>query len=248
MAKIYKIYSRKRLNLGLSNFRGNHNKGYTYKFNTKKIKRIIWVFAVLAIAFLVCFSIWRAITPIFETLSKDEAKNIATTVTNEETTKIMNKYNYDTFFTMEKDANGNIQMISANVLRVNQITSDIALNIQNALKNNSENKIEISLGSLTGIRMLSGSGPKIPVKLMFVGNVETNLKSEFTSQGVNQTLHRVFLEVNSTVNILTPYSTIEEKIENQVLILENVIVGNIPSSYYNFNGIENSNQALELVE
>ena len=63
--------------------------------------------------------------------------------------------------------------------------------------------------------------------------METDLKSEFTAQGINQTLHRVYLEVKCRVNILTPFQDIEKEITNQVLLVENVIVGRIPETYYN---------------
>ena len=69
-----------------------------------------------------------------------------------------------------------------------------------------------------------------------MGNVDTKLKSEFISQGINQTLHRIYLELNCEVTILTPYDTIKQKIDNQVLIAESVIVGDVPYSYYNMNG------------
>ena len=158
------------------------------------------------------------------------------------------KYNYDSFFTIDKDEKGGIQMINANVLKINQVTSDIALNIQNALKQNEKDEIYISVGSLTSMRIFAGMGPKIPIKISCIGNVETDLRSEFISKGVNQTVHKVYLEVKTTVNILTPVSTTEKNINNQVLIIENVIVGNIPDTYYNFNGINNQEDILQMVE
>ncbi len=239
---IYKIYSRRRFRLGFLN---NNPRGDRFK---RKIKKITPYIATLMIAFITCYMIWNAMNPIFETLCEDEAKAIATIITNEETTKVINQYNYDTFFTIEKDEEGNIQMINANVLKINQITSDVALNIQKALKENETNKVKISLGSATGLRMLSGSGPKIPVTISSTGNVDTDLRSEFIAQGVNQTKHRVYLEIQTNVNILTPFSTVQRSINNQVLIAENVILGEIPSTYYNFEGMENQSQALEIVE
>lgn len=49
------------------------------------------------------------------------------------------------------------------------------------------------------------------------------------------------------VSILTPYKNITEKITNQVLIMENVIVGRIPNTYYNLEGTD-TNTALEVIE
>lgn len=90
-------------------------------------------------------------------------------------------------------------------------------------------------------------GPDIDIKMMTDGNVLTDLRSEFEEAGINQTLHRVYLEVVCNVTILTPYETITESITNQVLLIEGVIVGNIPDAYYNLEGL-NSGQMLEMVE
>ena len=100
---------------------------------------------------------------------------------------------------------------------------------------------------MTGIRFLSGMGPSIPMKLSTTGTVETNVRSEFESKGINQTIHRLYLDVECRVSILTPYNTIEDSITNQVVLIENVIVGLIPSTYYNLEGIDKSN-LIDIVE
>ena len=100
---------------------------------------------------------------------------------------------------------------------------------------------------MTGIRFLSGIGPSIPIKLETSGNVETKVRSEFESTGINQTIHRLYLDVECKVSILTPYDTIEDSITNQIVLIENVIVGLIPSTYYNLEGMEEKN-LLDIVE
>lgn len=72
------------------------------------------------------------------------------------------------------------------------------------------------------------------------GDIETNIKSEFSDAGINQTLHRIYIEVNCHVGILTAYKNTDEEINTQVLLAEAVIVGNIPDSYYNLNGLSQS--------
>lgn len=79
------------------------------------------------------------------------------------------------------------------------------------------------------------------------GSVETDLRTEFREAGINQTLHRIYLEVKCHVTILTPYDTITETIVNQVLLVEGVIIGNIPDAYYNLEGL-NSEQMLEMLD
>lgn len=90
-------------------------------------------------------------------------------------------------------------------------------------------------------------GPSIPMKLSTTGTVETSVRSEFESRGINQTIHRLYLDVECKVSILTPYNTIEDSITNQVVLIENVIVGLIPSTYYNLEGIDKSN-LVDIVE
>ena len=96
--------------------------------------------------------------------------------------------------------------------------------------------------------MLSGRGPGVKIRISSIGNVETDLKSEFTAQGINQTLHRIYLEVVCNVKVLTPFKDIEKEITNQVLLAENVIVGHIPNNYYNLEGLNGASDALEMVE
>ena len=110
-----------------------------------------------------------------------------------------------------------------------------------------EKILKLQFGSFTGFKLLSGKGPGVPIRISSIGNVETDLRSEFTSQGINQTLHRVYLQVECNVSILTPYEDITEKIKNQVLIAENVIVGKIPNTYYNLEGMD-TNSAIEVIE
>lgn len=96
--------------------------------------------------------------------------------------------------------------------------------------------------------MLSGRGPGVKIRISSIGNIETNLNSEFTSQGINQTLHRIYVDISCNVKVLTPFKDIERKITNKVLLAENVIVGIIPDTYYNLEGLNGRSDALEIVE
>lgn len=94
---------------------------------------------------------------------------------------------------------------------------------------------------------MPGRGPNVNIKMEVIGNIETDLKSEFRAAGINQTLHRIYLEIRCNVIILTPFQTIEEPVINQVLLAEGVIVGEVPNSYYNLEGISKDN-ALDIIE
>ena len=145
-----------------------------------------------------------------------------------------------------KIVHGNISMINANVIAVNAIISDVALKIQEELNQENSN-FTIRMGSFLGSRLLSGKGPKLNIQMSTVGNIDTDLRSEFTSTGINQTLHRIYLQVECEVVVLTPISTVEETIKNQVLIAEAVIVGTTPDTYYNLEGMTVSD-AMQVMQ
>ena len=123
----------------------------------------------------------------------------------------------------------------------------MAVEIQNAINETKNEDLYVRLGSFTGTKFLSGSGPKIPMKISTVGSVLTDFRSEFSSAGINQTLHRVYLQVDCTVVIVTPYEIIQETISNQVILLENVIVGTVPDTYYNIDGMKDET-ILDVME
>lgn len=236
-----KIYSRPRIRLPKIFFSNGGDK------SLKRKQKIAKIFIIMVIAFSTVKIVLDAISPIFNALCEDKAKSIATIISNNEATNVMKDHTYDELFTIEKDNDGNITMIKSNVIPINEIISDVAVKIQNSINERGKENIKITIGSFTGSKLLSGRGPGIPIKISSIGNVETDLRSEFSAQGINQTLHRLYLQVDCEVSILTPYNTISEKVSNQVLLIENVIVGKIPNTYYNLDGIDSSN-VLDIIE
>ena len=239
---MHKIYSRPRIRIPKVLLQTGN------KLHSEKARKITIIMIILIIAFSTVKLALDAVLPIFDTLCENRAKSIATIVSNEQATIVMREHSYDELFTIEKDNNGNITMLKSNVIPINEIISDVANKIQEELNKKGRENIEIALGSFTGFKLLAGRGPGVKIRISSIGDVETDLKSEFTAQGINQTLHRVYLQVKCNVNILTPFDNISRDIANQVLLLENVIVGNIPSSYYNFDGLNEARDALEVVE
>ncbi len=239
---MHKIYSRPRIKLPKISIKGVPPEVL------KKRRKVVEIIVVLIIAFSVVKLVLDAVLPIFNTLCENRAKSIATIISNEQATIVMTEHSYDELFTIEKDNNGNVVMIKANVVPVNEIISDVANKIQEQIDQRGREDVEIALGSFTGFKLLAGRGPGIKIRISSIGNVETDLRSEFTSQGINQTLHRVYLQVKCRVSILTPFNDIEQEITNQVLLAENVIIGNIPSTYYNLEGLNGKSDALEVVE
>ena len=196
---------------------------------------------------LVYQAIFKYIEPIFETLCEEKVKSIATIISNQESTKVMNKYQYDDLYTIEKDEAGNVVIIKSNVVPINNMISDLAEGIQNRFNELEETELKIPIGNMLGIYYFSGVGPSIPAKVLVSGTLENEIKSEFISKGINQTLHRVYVEFDCNVKIITPVKNFEKHINNQVIIAEYVIVGNIPDTYYNLEGMNSPDDTLNMI-
>ena len=184
----------------------------------------------------------KVIYPLFSKKCIYKAKVIVTQVSNEETENIMKNYTYKDLVHIEEDSDGNVTFLESNVVLINQIKANIVTNIQKRFAESKDTNIEIRAGALTGSRLISNMGPKIKIKVVPSGTISSTLETEFYSVGVNQSLHRIFLSINCTVSILSPFETVSQSIESKILLSESVIVGNTPENYYKIDTMTPSDQ------
>ena len=60
-----------------------------------------------------------------------------------------------------------------------------------------------------------------------------NFKTDFEDAGINQTRHRIYLEVNTKVKVVIPLTTDTKEVKAEIPICETVIIGDVPNSYIN---------------
>ncbi len=217
----------------------------------KKIKRsnifLIILIIIIIISYATAIYIIDLITPMLERQEKTLARGSAVKLANEAARNAMKEMKYDDLCTITKNDQGEIKIVTINVINANKICTSITNELQDKLMEKANSSFSISLGSLTGNKILISKGPKVDIKMETIGDIETNIQSEFKEAGINQTIHRIYINVICHVKILSPYKDIEEDIESQILLAESVIVGNIPSTYYNLEGLEKDN-AVNLIE
>ncbi len=230
------IYSRKRIKIP---------KVKGFYTNNKNAKKIFSIFIIILIMLLTFYSLFKSINPIFEGLCIERAREIGTYIMNNASNKILDKTDYNNIVTIEENEENKV--LKTDVVIINKIASDIALEAEKQFKELEKETIEIPVGALSGIKLLSGSGPNIHIKVIPTGNILTEMKNEFVSTGINQTVYRIYLELTCKVSIVTQYKTIQDEVINQVLLVESVIVGEVPQSYYNLEGIGQDN-VMEVIE
>ena len=88
-------------------------------------------------------------------------------------------------------------------------------------------------GNFTGNSFFAGRGPKIKVKVIPMGTVTTEFKTEFIEAGINQTRHRVYLGVECNMRVIAPFATEDIIVDNSVTVAETVLIGEVPEFYTN---------------
>ncbi len=113
--------------------------------NNRKARKLVTIIAILVIAIIVLKVAIDATTPIINERCKNMAKSIATKISNEQATNVMANYEYGDLFEVITDDDNNIKMISANMITINKIISDIPILIQEEIEKEENNTFTLKL-------------------------------------------------------------------------------------------------------
>lgn len=143
-----KIYSRPRLKIPKIIIGRKYNR----KIKPKK-KMIILIIIIISIITLKL--VLNSVIPIFDELCENKAISLATRVSNSKATELMKNYTYDELFSIEKDESGNITMMNLNIIPMNEMTSKVAIMIQEGIDSEGNDDIEIPLRKFYRFKIIS---------------------------------------------------------------------------------------------
>lgn len=204
----------------------------------KKKKRIVLFIAViLGLSLFIVSYIERSFEPIIRTMAISRSEVLLSQeIANEvNETMIESGLTYGDIVSFVLDKDGRINAMTTNIITANRLKSSLALSILTRITNVDGTELGIPIGNLTGISVLAGRGPEMRVKVIPIGSVQTELSSQFLSAGINQTRHRIIMEVTSNVDIILPSETVSTTVSVNVVIAETVIVGSVPDTYAEIN-------------
>ena len=138
---------------------------------------------------------------------------------------------YSDLVTIQRDSAGTITALTINTAAMNQLRAELIGVVLEALDGVDVSQIQIPLGSLVDLDLLWGLGPTMKVHAMTVGTVEGEFQSQFSSAGVNQTLHKIDLELAVPLTLMLPGGAVEAVCKTQIPIAETVIVGQVPQIF-----------------
>ena len=217
-----KIYSRKKIRIR--------------KIEKKeKLKLLIITLVIIIFTGIIIF--FKASYPIFMASCKNAASSMAVNTVNEEVAKVIKSYTYEDIVEVEKDTNGKISTIQARFTQINDIVSQIVENIQERIDQSDTENVYINLGSVSGLSFLSYVGPRFEIEMERAGDINSKVTSKFESVGINQTLHKINLELQCKMSILTPFGSVADEMTTTVILAETVIVGEVPNTFLNANDL-----------
>lgn len=144
---------------------------------------------------------------------------------------VMDTVIYDDIINIINDDSGNIALIKANSLEINEISKGLSQATEIYINDFGNKGISIPIGNFTGIPLLAGIGPSINLKVKPVGAVVCRFSSKFETAGINQTNHKIYLTISTSVSTVLPLVSSSIKAEQQVLISESIIIGKVPEVY-----------------
>lgn len=204
--------------------------------NRRRIKRRLTALAVLVGGVLFITLISNNLRPVIHTVSANQARILCTSTVNQTVMEELGKLDleYDNLVTLKNDSLGRINAIETNALEVNRLQARLTDAVSERLSLLPNQNVSIPLGTLTGIELLSGRGPRVKLKMIPSSYVGSELVNRFDGAGINQTRHQLMINFNVSMSaILAPYTTSVE-VSVSICIAETVIIGVVPDTFADF--------------
>lgn len=202
--------------------------------------KIIIILLIFALIFLVLFRIkyHNDIVGLARTQVSNSTSDLINDAINIQIE--IGNIQYERIVYFEKDLDGRITALKTNMSEINRLKTSILNLINDEILAMDTSMLGIPIGSLILPEVLSGRGLEIPVKIISIRNSDAYFESSFTQAGINQTLHKLSMQVLIDVTVLVLGKTENFTVSSQVVVAETVIVGEVPDTYLETGGLYGS--------
>ncbi len=206
----------------------------------KKLKR--FVAAVILLAMIVGLGVFvrSNVVPLVTDKAYYSIRGEAVRALNnayQATVDEMTSLGYSDFVNITFNSQGEINLISVDMLKVNNVMSFISTAVLDEMQAITVDGVDVPLGAFSGILLLGDSGQDVKVEVETVGIAECNFRSQFEVVGINQVRHSLYIDIVATANVVLPLYAKDVFCESSLLLCENVIVGDVPEFYLQNQGV-----------
>ena len=218
-----------------------------YLKKKKKINnKIIILIFLLSLLQITLKYINKNISPKLIEYASAEIKKISNLIISKSITQNeIEKFDTNNLYIITKNEKNEILTLDLNTPLINKIVFQVTDKIQENLKqlelgkineyNENSNGVilKIPLGLATNNFILNNYGPKIPVKMKILGNMDSNINTKITNYGINSALIETYIEITITEQVILPITTKEINITSKIPIAIKLINGKVPDYYQN---------------
>ena len=211
---------------------------YYTKPKKKEFKPIILVIISILLVFILSIFLYdKRIYPAVLQVAESSIKADTIECISKTSMELFDEeFNYDEMIIIDKDNEGNINMIRANTVKLNYLTSRLSIRCNEELQKMGEVGVEVPLGWMTDNSAFYEFGPDLNVKIDPIGNMKLSYESKFESAGINQTRHKIYLNVEARVRMKIPLHSKEQVVTCQIPVAETIIVGKTPNTAIDLGG------------
>lgn len=190
---------------------------------------IMFSLALFGVVFIYYFD--KVIAPTVLMVADGEMRTKTVDIINKNILEVYgsgSEFNYQEIVTIQKDENGKINNINTDTMMLNKLATELAIKSQKEIKEVGSVGVKMPIGYVTKNNILSYFGPTITVKMEPIGRVDTSYESTFESAGINQTIHKIYINFTTNIKVILPLQSREVEVKHQIPISENIIVGEVP--------------------
>lgn len=180
----------------------------------------------------------RALRPMLAAAARYQVRSQVTAAVEQWAARDLQErgVDYSDFVTITRNEAGEITALSADMARLNLLRAELSAHLLERLED-SQLELTVPVGSLLPIEPTWARGPELHLRALALGTASAEFESEFTSAGINQTRHRLWLELSVPVTVLLPGGGEELTVDSRLCVAETVIVGQVPQTWFQTGGL-----------
>ena len=180
----------------------------------------------------------RALRPVLAAAARYQVRSQVTAAVEQWAARDLQErgVDYSDFVTITRNEAGEITALCADMARLNLLRAELSAHLLERLED-SQLELTIPVGSLLPLEPTWARGPELHLRALALGTASAEFESEFTSAGINQTRHRLWLELSVPVTVLLPGGGEELTVDSRLCVAETVIVGQVPQTWFQTGGL-----------